>query len=163
MSYYIIIRGPAGVGKTTVAKKLAEKINGEYISFDEILDQNKLHESDGEGISKQSFLKANNLVMEKVKDKIIQGTPVIFDGCFYHKEQLEDLITNLDYKYFVFDLKATLEECIERDKSRKSIGVDSIKAVFKMVSRFDFGTAIETNGKTADEVINKIFTEINEE
>ncbi len=162
MSYYIIIRGPAGVGKTTVAKNLAEKINGEYISFDEILDQNKLHKSDGEGISKQSFLKANSLVLAKVKEKIDQGKPIIFDGCFYHKEQMEDLINNLEFRHFVFDLKATLEECIERDKNRKSIGVDSIKAVFKMVSRYDFGTAIDTSGKTEDEVVNKMLTLINE-
>ncbi|MDD4111129.1 MAG: (d)CMP kinase [Clostridia bacterium] len=42
MSYYIIIRGPAGVGKTTIAKNLQDKLGADYISFDEILEKYKL-------------------------------------------------------------------------------------------------------------------------
>ena len=38
MERSIIIRGPLGVGKSTVAKAIAKKIGGAYISVDEVLD-----------------------------------------------------------------------------------------------------------------------------
>ncbi len=36
MTYYVIIRGPAGVGKTSVAESVAKAINGVHISIDKI-------------------------------------------------------------------------------------------------------------------------------
>ncbi|MCX6726802.1 MAG: AAA family ATPase [Candidatus Shapirobacteria bacterium] len=158
MSYYIIIRGPAGVGKTTIAKKLQESLKAVYFSFDDILKKHQLEISDGRGISKESFLKANELVADDAKKEIEAGKVVIFDGCFYHKDQLENLITLLPFKYFVFDLKASLDQCIERDKSRKGIGEDSIRAVYKMVAEFDYGMSIETERKTIEDVVTELLT-----
>jgi shikimate kinase len=34
MEYFVIIRGPLGVGKTTIAKRLAKQLNAKYISID---------------------------------------------------------------------------------------------------------------------------------
>jgi len=161
MSYYIIIRGPAGIGKTTIANKLKNSLEAVYISFDEVLKKHQLEVSDGRGISKESFLKANELVASEAKKEIEKGKVVIFDGCFYHKDQLEDLIILLPFKHFVFDLKASVEECIKRDKGRTSIGEDSIRAVYRMVAEFEYGAPIETEGKTAEEVENGILAVIN--
>jgi len=36
MSYLVIIRGPLGVGKTTIAKKLTVRLEGKYFSVDKI-------------------------------------------------------------------------------------------------------------------------------
>ena len=44
MSYYIIIRGPAGCGKSTISKILKEKLNAFYISFDEVVEKYQLEE-----------------------------------------------------------------------------------------------------------------------
>jgi adenylate kinase family enzyme len=146
------------VGKTTIAKKLQESLKAVYFSFDDILKKHQLEISDGRGISKESFLKANELVADDAKKEIEEGKVVIFDGCFYHKEQLENLIELLPQKHFVFDLKASIDECIKRDKGRKSIGEDSIRAVYKMVAEFDFGTPIETEGKTIEDVVTELLT-----
>lgn len=162
MSYFIIIRGPAGCGKTTVAKKLKEKLNAEYFSFDEILKKHQLEISDGRGISKESFLKANELIIADVKKIINEGKIVILDGCFYHKEQLENLEKSIPFKHFIFDLKASVKECIDRDKTRKSIGEDSIRAVHSMVSEFDCGIPIDTNKKTKDEVVFELLNILGE-
>ena len=75
---------------------------------------------------------------------------------FYHKQQLEDLEKSLPFEHFIFDLKATVEECIVRDKSRKSIGQDAIRAVHSMVSEFDYGVAINTGSKTVEGVAGEI-------
>ena len=50
MEYCIIIRGPAGVGKTTIAKELARNLDADYFSFDEIMEENKLDTIVGDGI-----------------------------------------------------------------------------------------------------------------
>ena len=42
MSYYVIIRGPAASGKSTIAKKLAKELNAYYIHFDSVLARHKL-------------------------------------------------------------------------------------------------------------------------
>jgi len=159
MTYYVIIRGPAGVGKTTVADQVAKAINGEHISVDKVLDENKLTEDKEEGyISQKSFLKANEIVLPKVLE-VLKSKPVVFDGNFYWKSQVEDLVAKLDYSGYVFTLKAHCDDCIVRDKSRsKAIGEDAIRAVYKAVARFDHGTNIDTANKTSETVVKEIIS-----
>jgi len=70
MGYFIIIRGPAGIGKSTVARKLAKILNTHHFSFDEILEKNKLDSIERDGISADNFVKANELVLPKAKEII---------------------------------------------------------------------------------------------
>lgn len=118
--------------------------------------KNKLDISDGRGIAKESFLKSDKIIINQVKEKLENGQIVILDGCFYHKEQLEDLEKSLPFEHFIFDLKTTVEECIVRDNSRKSIGENFIRAAHSMVSEFDYGIPIETGGKTVEGVMGEI-------
>ena len=39
MSYYIIIRGALGIGKSTIARKLSRILNAGYISIDKVLEE----------------------------------------------------------------------------------------------------------------------------
>lgn len=73
-------------------------------------------------------------------------------------------LVQYDYPYHIFTLKAHCEECVVRDKSRgeKQIGEDSIRAVYKMTSRFNYGTIINTNGKSAKETLKKILSHLGE-
>ncbi len=82
MEYCIIIRGPAGVGKTTIAKELARDLNAHYISFDETMEINKLDTIVGDGIPSKNFIKANEIILDLIKNK--KG--VVLDGCFYRKK-----------------------------------------------------------------------------
>jgi len=63
---YIIIRGPLGIGKSTIAKGLANKLNAKYISIDSIVDNpNLITRKMEEGyISQNNFLKANKLAIK---------------------------------------------------------------------------------------------------
>jgi shikimate kinase len=161
MSYFIIIRGPLGVGKSTIAKKLASELHGEYVDIDKILDENGLDEiSEDEGcIPAENFIKADNLILPELKKKLQNKQPVIFDACFYHKEHVEHLIDNLPFPHYVFTLKAPVEVCIKRDSEReKTHGEGAAQAVHYLVSRFDYGTVIDTNGKTIDETFKEIFS-----
>ena len=154
----IIIRGPLCVGKSTVAKMVAEKIGGVYISVDEVLDQNGLDKTvEGEGIPLSNFLKANEIIATKAKQANDQGKSVVVDGNFYHKEQIDQLVDFLGNDVVTFTLKAPVETCIARDAARaKSYGEDAVRAVHMFVSTFDYGTIIDTEGRNIQESIQSV-------
>lgn len=160
MSYYIIIRGPLGCGKSTIAEKLAKKLNAECIEIDEVLDKHGLDKvpPDAPCIPVENFIKANEIIIPPAKEKLSDGKIVIFDACFYHKEAIEHLIHNLQFPHYVFTLKAPLEVCIERDRQRaKTYGEDSARAVFGLVSRLDYGITIDAN-RSMDETMTEILS-----
>ncbi len=157
MSYYIIIRGPLGCGKTTIAKELAKKLNAEHISVDDVLEENNLLDEKEEGyISQKSFKKANEIICKKARPKIKSKTIVIFDGNFYWKSQITDIIERLDFPQHVFTLKAPLNVCIERDLKRdKSHGELAAKVVDKKTTEFDYGIIIDVT-QNIENCINEI-------
>jgi predicted kinase len=161
MSYFIIIRGPAGVGKSTISKRVAEAVRGCYVSFDSILDEHQLDvvPPGMDGIPAENFIKGNVIAIQKTKKLLGKGTPIIFDGCFYRKAQYEHLLASLPAKSFVFSLKAPVEECIKRDAARvRPIGEDSVRAVHSMVSELEIGVPVETVGKSEEQVLQKILS-----
>lgn len=155
MSYYIIIRGPLGCGKSTIAETLANKLDAEYVGLDEVLEKHSLDKMppDAPCISAENFIKANNIITPKAKEMLSNGKIVIFDACFYHKEAIEHLVKNLDFQHYIFTLKAPLEICIERDSQRlKTHGKDAARAVYGLVTQFDYGINIDASG-SLDEAV----------
>jgi shikimate kinase len=160
MPKIILIRGPLGIGKTTIAKELTERLNAAYFSMDKILEENNIDKIDEKQgcIPKENFIKADNLILPEIKKAIGQGKNIILDGCFYHQEQIEHLKEELkDNKILIFNLKASLESCIKRDRKRKRVyGEEAARAVHKLVSRFDIGESIDTDGKSEEQVLGEI-------
>jgi predicted kinase len=159
MSYYIIIRGPLGSGKSSVAAELSRMLKAELISIDAVLEANGLEDDIEEGyISQRSFIRANELMAQGAEALMDSGTPVIFDGNFYWRSQLEDLIRRLRHEGYVFTLKAGLDVCISRDWERKSPhGAVATKAVYSKSTSFEYGVGIDANGELA-EVVASILT-----
>lgn len=158
MSYCIIIRGPLGVGKTTVARALARRIRAVYISIDGLLAEHGLDQvEEGKYIPVENFIKANELAMPDAKARLSAGDMVIFDGNFYYQEPIEHLIQHLPGECYAFTLKAPLTTCITRDSQRARVyGEGAATAVYNLVSRFDYGINIDTDGKTAAQVVQDI-------
>lgn len=153
--YFIIIRGPLGIGKTTISLELSKLLNATYISIDKVLEENGLDREDNNFVP-DDFIKANNIILPKAREDLEKGKVVIFDGCFQFKEQIEHLIQNLNFKHFVFDLKAPVNTCIQRDKDRvKVYGEKEAREVFELVSKFDFGITINAEG-SIQEVMDRI-------
>ncbi len=152
MNKVIVIRGPLGVGKTTVAKILTDKIQGEYLSLDKILKDNNL---DGEdGIPIENFLSANEKIYQLTRGR---RNTIIIDGCFYYKEQIDDLIKRFDNEVIFISLSAHVEKCIERDSQRQnSYGEDSARFVHMITSKVNHGYEIENSILSIDETIDKI-------
>jgi shikimate kinase len=160
MTFYVIIRGPLGIGKSTISLALAKKLNATYISFDKVLEENGLDKIDDD-FTPEDFIKANEIVLPKIKKDLARGKVVILDGCFYFKEQINHLEENLPGKFYAFDLKASLDSCIKRDSKRKRVyGEEAARAVYNLVAKFDCGFPINTEGKTAEETIKEILEKI---
>lgn len=158
MEYCIIIRGPAGVGKTTIAKELARNLDADYFSFDEIMEANKLDTIIGDGIPSKNFVKANEIVLDLIKNK----DRVILDGCFYRKEQLDHLLHNIKAKVYIFTLNADVTECSERNKMRvNSLADEDIKQVHNLVSKIKIGRIINTSGKSIKQIVSEILNRMN--
>ena len=162
MSYYVIIRGPAGVGKSTVSKLLAEKINADVVNFDSIMDKLRLDYVPGDKwIPLHKFLKADEIMLPEFEEKLIRGNNLILDGNFYHKEQIDDITSRLNFKHMVFTLKADLRSCIERDRSREGmLGEQATEDVFRLVYAFDYGIDIDTENKDVIQVVDEIMRNI---
>lgn len=158
--YFIIIRGPAGVGKTTIAKMLEERLKGIVIHIDRLLEKYGLDYVNLEAgcIEDKNLLKINREVIPEVKKRLKEGRKIIFDGNFYSKNQLEDLIKRLKTEGYIFTLKADIDECLKRDKTRKELGEKGIREVHALVSRFDSGIIMNVNNKSAEEVVKDILS-----
>lgn len=155
MNYFIIIRGPLGVGKSTISERLAKLLRAEHICIDRVLDEHNLtHDKECGYISQRSFKKANELIAPRVKKLLEKGTIVVIDGNFYWKSQVDDLISRLDCPHYVFTLKAPVKLCIERDSKReKKYGRNAALVVHKKATEFDYGIVIDATG-SVDETVN---------
>ena len=147
MSFYVIIRGPLGCGKSTIAERISKILKAKYFAVDKVLDDYDLTKDKEAGyISQRSFKKANEIISPQAKDILNKGISIIFDGNFYWKSQIEDLINRLNFPHYVFTLKAPLKVCIARDIERgKTHGEDAARAVYKKSTEFDYGTIIDIN------------------
>ena len=159
MTFFVIIRGPLGCGKTTVAKRLSKNINAKYFSVDQVLEEKNLDKDWEQGyISQKSFKKANEIMVELTKKILERGNPVVFDGNFYWKSQIKDLINRLDFKNYIFTLNAPLKVCINRDKKRdKTYGEKAVREVYKKSTEFDYGIKIDVTRpvkECIDEILN---------
>jgi broad-specificity NMP kinase len=163
VSYYVLIRGPAGVGKSTIGALLASKIGASIIHFDKVLEELGMNEVvDDKWIPLDRFLKADDVALPRVIKELKSGRKVVLDGNFYHKEQIEDIVGKLEFPHVAFTLKADLKECVKRDKTRKNtLGERNTEAVFRLVSTFDYGNVIRTDNKTPGEVVDDIVKILN--
>jgi predicted kinase len=142
MSYYVILRGPLGVGKTAVSRELAKALGARHVSIDRILDQ---HHFWNPGRLSE-FLEANRVAVERAHPLLERGVPVVFDGNFYWKTQIDDLTGRLGHPHFVFTLMAPLRVCIERDSRRDPAhGSQATREVFAKSTKFAYGATVDAS------------------
>lgn len=147
--FVVVIRGPLGSGKTTIAKELARALSAKHIAIDTVLSENGLDHvgPDDPHIPLANFLRANVLVIAIARAALQRGKSVIVDGNFYLREALDDLLAHLPPPHHVFTLRVPVEMCIARDAARGAThGPDAARAVHALTTRFDAGTIVDNVG-----------------
>ena len=157
MTRTIIIRGPLGCGKTTIAKRVAAGLRGRYISVDTLLEKRGLDTVEGECIPERNFLEVNADIIREVEKAAGLGKSVVIDGCFYHKRVVEELVGKTGA--VVFTLKAPVGTCVERDTRRDGLGEEATRHVYKLVSRFDYGTTMDAT-RPVEETVENILSAV---
>lgn len=156
MADVIIIRGPLGVGKTTVATQLAEDLSAKYFSIDQILADHKLDEA-YDNIPIDNFLEVNKILEPKIKKALQQGLSVVLDGNFYYQGAIDDLQERLGQAPKIFYLTCPLEVCVARDAARgNSLGQMACRAVFNLVSQVKTGYQIKANENDKESILQEI-------
>ena len=151
-----LIRGPLAVGKSTVAKLVAKKINAEYLSLDKILKDNGLECSDG--IPLENFLESNKIISNLLNNS---KNSFVLDGCYYYQEQIDDLQKKLGNSIVIFSLISPVETCIERDSKRKKVyGADSARFVHMVTTKIKAGHEIDSGNQSIEETVKVILEKI---
>src|SRR5690348_6946089 len=101
MAFCLLLRGPLGVGKSTVAQEVARRERAELLSVDRILEDRGLEEWDEDRISLRSFLRVNDVLVPVAREDLRDGTSVVIEGNFYWREQVHDLIARLEFPVLV--------------------------------------------------------------
>lgn len=145
------------MGKSTIAKILAKKLNANYYSMDQVLEKHKLDTIEGNGISAENFIRANEIIMQQAKDNNV----IIIDGCFYRQEQISHLKKQCEHIQ-IFTLLASIDLCQQRNNQRrKPMSTEAITQVFNMTSSVKEGINIQTANKRKEDVVEEIYSLIN--
>lgn len=154
----IIIRGPIGVGKTTIAKLLQDKMPGSVIiSVDNF--KHIISPKSSTMRTKIAHKVANFFINELIKNRIDMIIEEIFRD--EHYDNLIRTLRNKNYDVFSFFLTAPEEVLIKRDRNRlKNKGVNIVKKFYVSLkpNKMDFIINTSTSKKR---IIMSILKNIN--
>jgi hypothetical protein len=151
VSFFAVVRGPLGAGKTTVARALAASIGGGYISIDALLERYRW-----DGGSERLFLRTNADAAREAQPVLDRDEPAVFDGNFYWPSTIDDLAHRLPHPHVVYALRLPLAACIERDRGRTpSYGEDATREVFEKVLPFPGEVPVDA-ARSAELVVAEI-------
>jgi len=156
----IVISGTPGVGKTSVAKALAERLNGVYVNLSELVLKNKLYvEYDYERksyiIDEEKVQKEIMRISEKNNDRY-----VIIDSHYGELAPKEIVIKAFIIRYNPLMLARRLklrgwdEEKIKENVQAEILGVCTINALKEYGAEYVY--EIDGTNKSVDEILKEI-------
>lgn len=165
---YILI-GFSGSGKTTIGKKIAQKLNAEFYDIDNLIEEQEkktiadIFSQNGEIYFRQ---KENEILKVVSKNVSLQNRPVIIStggGILTHQENI-NILKQLGFIIWMYSPIDALLERIELTKNRPMIK-NNISASQLYDSRvedyFLHSKAVFLNTSNEEEAVSRLFTEIN--
>ncbi len=148
----IILKGPSGIGKSTVASLIAKNNNYIHCDVDEIKwmfsherskERTEIGEYVGYVYTKELIRRKHNLIIEALPDE--------------YTKKLLPLLRKHNYKIIQICLQAPLKQCIRNNATRKKKGYNPevIREVYdKLLS--SKGDIIDATDKSAQQIYNII-------
>jgi shikimate kinase len=165
MSRAIVIRGPAGIGKTATAIALAEILYGELISLDRIRQQNGLVRYLTYFAPYQVETTVAQLAAEQAKVHLVAQKPVVIEGVFLSQSVLNTLARSLgNFPMEVVNVKASWETVCSRNKGRPPenyVPEDKLERLFQLDAQIRTGVCIQTDKMNRQEMVDAILQSIN--
>lgn len=154
---YMIIRGPIGAGKTSVAERLSNVIAADHHTFFVEFDLFRRKLGIGDPIYKNRN-RGTVLLAKRMNELMEDGFLPVVEGVFY-ESNISYLINNVRGSGFLLKLMAPLDVCIERDKERiYSRGIERVVPVWNILQDPMVGElVIDTNDRAIDEVVADIY------
>jgi len=148
----IILNGPSGIGKSSVASLIAKNHDYKHCDVDEIKwmfsherskERTEIGEYVGYIYTRELINRKHNVIIEALPEDYIK--------------KLLPLLEKHNYKIVIICLKAPLEQCIRNNATRKRKGYDSevIREVYNTLSNSK-GDIIDATNKTTQQIYNII-------
>lgn len=163
----IIINGPPGIGKTTIAHKLSKKLKKAIVIE---LDKVKYYSVDARKATEAIDIADQQVFMMVRVLRADSKENIILDYVYETPKYLQAVVRQLraiDKNVYAFRLRSTLGENLKRDK-RRSKNVRLGARVKELYARLDdrgdtVGYTIETTGLSVEKTAEKIFCLLNAE
>ena len=164
MKRIIIIRGPAGIGKSTVGKLLKKKLGDSQLFNLDIICHDMLG---GHPKEKEIRYAAHELCYLAVKKT--PKTNLIFERLFLFQDDIDHILklfSKSKYKVNIITLKASVAKLIKQDSKREgALGSDDIKRLHRHFINSNVknpGKIIEVRNKGAKKIVDEIINYLDE-
>lgn len=161
-NFVLIITGPPGVGKTTLAKIICQHNKCSYFSSDEI--SKKLFP----GIYKdtlQQLKQTNKELLEELKDYNNKNC-IVIDSVFLDEDFIKELKKVFGEHLIIKVIFPPIKTIIERDKARRcwTSGEEDIKRYYKIYQELKEvigeNNYIDNTSQTPEETFNRYFSRL---
>ncbi len=116
MSYYLILRGPPAVGKTSIANSLRSTLKGKTVHID--IDKLRMMPYRCGGSEEEKAL-ANRNAIDLCLNFVEAGYRVILDELFYQRELIDEIEQRVSYPHQKILFTCSLETCLRRNQGRE--------------------------------------------
>ncbi|OIO80301.1 hypothetical protein AUJ84_03975 [Candidatus Pacearchaeota archaeon CG1_02_32_132] len=154
----IILRGPAGVGKTTMGKLLKKRLGDSLLFNIDMICSDMIGGHPRKTEVRYAAHELCYLAAEKTLAKNL-----IFERLFLDQSDIDHIVklfSKLKYKIIVITLKASIEKLIRQDSKRLSpLGSEDIKRLHRLFIESKVkttGKTIEVGNKTPNTIVNEI-------
>jgi len=166
--FLLIINGPSGVGKSTLAKKIHSDYKMSYLLDIDKIKSNFSHFRDNNAVSVSESVSLSHAMTEHLLSK---GFPVIIDRMLWNEysrsvEMFEEIANKLNAYFIHIDLSADLETVLSRADARgypkeNEGGLNREKVITfhektkNSLAQYSVGHTIDTTTLSEEEVYEK--------
>ena len=165
MNKVVILRGPSGVGKSTISRHIQDKLGVNWTAIDVDKLKHYMPMKEGQSNRAERSRIAHDVSKFFAKAMYDKGYDVILEEMYKkdYNDSLIEFLKNHDMQYLKVFLSAPVELVVERAQAReKEVSDDEIRRHFSEIEVYDDDFVIDTAKFSSDEVANLIIGKLSE-